>query len=643
MKRIIVGIILIVLFYVIFINLVLAQEFTSSCEDSDPNNDLAISGIVIFDGQEYKDSCEEAGLSVRQYFCDSNQKLKNFVKRCEEGTQCVKGKCVSGSEKCTANYDVNDDSIINGVDYLDLLDCIWGKIKENDYRCVNSDLNCDGVLDSLDVDIFNGENVRCEDRLEVCDGVDNNCDEEIDSLNGVPLQYTQNGMIFECIGGSWVGENICLETEDCSNGGDSDCDGLLPLDDNDCVRKGSTQPAAKSNSYTRWSLKDGWSCYADAWNEPDDYYNPAEYGLWGMNSDEWKCFSSTVYSDPGYAFLKYTISEYINLGDLEIGLLWAVKNIFLTLPLSIQEEAQILIKNIVDSIVGGSGIGLNQEEFNDIFNKYLTSLKQPNKFVFSFVPALRGCFAVDAVYSFERDWVCYGNGMEGLTYFDWRDVEGENWISPITDQGGCGSCWDFSAVGAIEAAYNIYTDNPNLDLDLSEQEVLSCSNSGGCHGGANDLALSYVVENGLSTESCFPYAAVDVNGCDYGDECDYTPILCSKQCDERYDIKGYGYVDPNIDSIKFALKERGPLSACLLWSDEIDENGVGKCTGEIPTAGHCIVIVGYNDAGNYWIIKNSWGLGFGDNGYGKIGYGECGIDDGSWGSPVYPLIEGENV
>ena len=69
------------------------EAFYEVCKDNDPNNDLAISGIVIFDGQEYKDSCEEAGLSVRQYFCDSNQKLRNFVKRCPERLFCNEGVC----------------------------------------------------------------------------------------------------------------------------------------------------------------------------------------------------------------------------------------------------------------------------------------------------------------------------------------------------------------------------------------------------------------------------------------------------------------------------------------------------------------------------------------------------------------------
>ncbi len=79
-----------------------------------------------------------------------------------------------------------------------------------------------------------------------------------------------------------------------------------------------------------------------------------------------------------------------------------------------------------------------------------------------------------------------------LASFDWTTYQGSNWLPPVRNQGGCGSCWAFSAVGVAEAAHNIAANNPNLDLDLSEQYLVSdCDTSdGNCCGGYKSLALS---------------------------------------------------------------------------------------------------------------------------------------------------------
>ncbi|MCK4810913.1 MAG: hypothetical protein KAS74_01450, partial [Methanosarcinales archaeon] len=65
--------------------------------------------------------------------------------------------------------------------------------------------------------------------------------------------------------------------------------------------------------------------------------------------------------------------------------------------------------------------------------------------------------------------------------FDWRDNDGENWVTPVRSQGSCGSCWAFSAIGAVESAVLIYTDNPDMNIDLSEQHLVSsCCSAGSC-------------------------------------------------------------------------------------------------------------------------------------------------------------------
>jgi len=85
--------------------------------------------------------------------------------------------------------------------------------------------------------------------------------------------------------------------------------------------------------------------------------------------------------------------------------------------------------------------------------------------------------------------------------FDWRNYDSSNWLTPVKNQGGCGSCWAFSAVGVAEAAHNIGTDDPTLDLDLSEQYLVSdCHNLWGyqtCCGGWKDIALDYISAVGI--------------------------------------------------------------------------------------------------------------------------------------------------
>ena len=92
------------------------------------------------------------------------------------------------------------------------------------------------------------------------------------------------------------------------------------------------------------------------------------------------------------------------------------------------------------------------------------------------------------------------------TSFDWRTYEGQNWLTDVKNQGQCGSCWAFAAVGAAEAAHNVASDDPNLDKDLSEQYLVSdCGASGTCCGGSKSSALSVHTNSGIPDEGCMAY------------------------------------------------------------------------------------------------------------------------------------------
>jgi hypothetical protein len=88
--------------------------------------------------------------------------------------------------------------------------------------------------------------------------------------------------------------------------------------------------------------------------------------------------------------------------------------------------------------------------------------------------------------------------------WDWRNVNGENWLTPVKSQGKCGSCWAFSTVGTIEATYKIEQADSTLNPDLSEQDLVSCSNAGSCDGGNLVLAFNHAKAKGICDESCFP-------------------------------------------------------------------------------------------------------------------------------------------
>jgi len=198
--------------------------------------------------------------------------------------------------------------------------------------------------------------------------------------------------------------------------------------------------------------------------------------------------------------------------------------------------------------------------------------------------------------------------------FNWRTFDGRNWMSPVRDQGNCGSCVAFAAVGVIEAKNNLNNTNPDLDIDLSEQELVSeCSSSIiNCDGGGQpDQAIDYVLSNGLRTEECFPYLGIDAG--------------CTPRCDVRHAIASKYYVEINDDIIKRKLVDSGPIVVTVKWSEiAFDKDMVGRFViDDAEELYHSVVLVGYNEVGGIWMFKNSWGTWWGDNGYGKFAYDGC--------------------
>lgn len=203
---------------------------------------------------------------------------------------------------------------------------------------------------------------------------------------------------------------------------------------------------------------------------------------------------------------------------------------------------------------------------------------------------------------------------------DWRNNDG-NWLTPVRNQGNCGSCWAFGATAQVESWQKIFRGDPTLDIDLSEQYFLSCTDVGSCDGGNPGEALSYFRRYGVPPERFLPYRASDT-------------VSCSNTGagwqEELVTIPGWGFVTKEeglIDNIKNALMYH-PVSASYDVYEDFDyyNGGVYEYVWGNYEAGHAVLIVGWNDADSCWICKNSWGSWWGENGYFRIKWGQCGID-----------------
>jgi len=200
---------------------------------------------------------------------------------------------------------------------------------------------------------------------------------------------------------------------------------------------------------------------------------------------------------------------------------------------------------------------------------------------------------------------------------DWRANNG-NFVTPIRDQGNCGSCWAFAATAAAESQNLISQNTPGVDLDLAEQILVSCdTQAGNCNGGWPSYASDYIRDLGLPVESCFPYTA--------------TNNTCSNACPDwtnnAYHITGWHWVattSATVDLLKNALYTYGPLLTTMdvYYDFFLYRSGVYSHVSGTYQGAHAILMVGYDDAGQYFIAKNSWSTGWGEAGYFRIAYSQ---------------------
>jgi C1A family cysteine protease len=194
--------------------------------------------------------------------------------------------------------------------------------------------------------------------------------------------------------------------------------------------------------------------------------------------------------------------------------------------------------------------------------------------------------------------------------FDWRNKDGKNWITSIKDQGQCGSCWAFAAIGDLEAQLKINAKNPDLNPDLSEQQMVSCCpECGSCNGGSSSNAFNYANKTGIVKDACSGYT-VSNSACN----------ICYHGDDNAKKIMNWSWIIK--EEFKNTLANQGPVVVYFQVYDDFHfyKGGVYRHTWGEAGGGHAMLLVGYNDTGRYWIIKNSWGTYWGEAGYVKVSY-----------------------
>jgi hypothetical protein len=206
------------------------------------------------------------------------------------------------------------------------------------------------------------------------------------------------------------------------------------------------------------------------------------------------------------------------------------------------------------------------------------------------------------------------NQFGGLPdYFNWRDINGIDYTTTIKDQSPAPTCEAYALVASLETLIQYQTELI-FEPDLSEAHLYFYSGGTYEAGGVNvQDAANYLLENGVPDEGCFP---------DPHRPYDYPFESLPGWKNRSVKIQNWGWVEQNEYEIKNALIKYGPLIICIYIYEDFYQyrEGIYKHTFGEKVGGHLVALIGYNDNEQCWIVKNSWGSRWGENGWFRMAY-----------------------
>jgi inhibitor of cysteine peptidase len=196
--------------------------------------------------------------------------------------------------------------------------------------------------------------------------------------------------------------------------------------------------------------------------------------------------------------------------------------------------------------------------------------------------------------------------------------------TPVKSQGACGGCWAFATVGVVENL--LHLDDPAVTPDLSEQYLISCNTQGWTCAGGGFIAFDYFIDRmrsppetaaGAVYEADFPFQAADVS-------CGSAAHPHHERLASWGSIGAGATLDQRVAAIKQAILDHGPVWASICADNAFQgwKPTAGTFQGDgCTTVNHAVVLTGWDDASGAWILRNSWGAGWGENGYMRIAWG----------------------
>ncbi len=236
----------------------------------------------------------------------------------------------------------------------------------------------------------------------------------------------------------------------------------------------------------------------------------------------------------------------------------------------------------------------------------------------------------------------YGKHLDTLAEvlpeeFDWRSNNNKNFISPVKNQGRCGSCVAFAVASTFESQMNIVTNSPSLPWAFSPQHLFSCGGGTCASGWQATYAIDFLNYKGIPEEACFPYKSGAM-----GEDID-----CKQTCSDAKSrsvigdlrVRSQVFTGASIEQVKQALLGGPVISTFKVFEDfYFYKSGVYRHTTGKVKGGHAVMIIGWSNSNKAWIVRNSWGTDWGISGDFLIAWD----DPGYLGGTFYGLEPAKN-